>query len=128
MQTTDSDFLFVYGTLQPSLAPPSVSEFVRQFVFVAPGRTPGLLYDLGDYPGAIFDGDSTFEVHGVVYTLPNDDSIWRVLDDYEGTPSLYGRVRRPVKLDDGKELDCWAYAYRRPVDASQLIPGGRYRR
>ena len=120
--------LFVYGTLQPNLAPPSIKAIVDRFEFIARARTPGKLYDLGDYPGAIFEDVSTTDVHGVVYAVSDEGPLWQALDEYEGVPSLYVRVRRPVTLSDDTTIDCWAYAYVRPVALSQLIPGGRYRR
>lgn len=120
--------LFVYGTLQPALAPPSLREVVDRFTLVGRGRTRGLLYDLGRYPGASFDASSDAEVHGAVYAVPDDPTLWQRLDGYEGVPSLYLRVRRQVTLDDDTQLACWMYEYQRPVHSKQLVSDGRYRR
>jgi gamma-glutamylcyclotransferase (GGCT)/AIG2-like uncharacterized protein YtfP len=129
-----TDYLFVYGTLRSSAAPPAL-QFQLQNLLAPLARlgratTAGVLYDLGEYPGAVFGGAA--KIVGEVIQLPSDDSVLAALDEYEGFDphdpqgSLYLRVRREVTLADGRSLDCWAYAYNRDVTGHATIPGGDY--
>ena len=44
----------------------------------------GVLYDLGDYPGARLDASSEQRIIGWVYRLPEDAGVLQELDRYEG--------------------------------------------
>ena len=117
------DHLFAYGTLQPGLAPPAVRGVADRLIFVATGTTPGLLYDLGTYPGAVFDGGGT--IHGTVLLMPMADLL-ADLDVYEGVPDLYRRTTVPVATAGGP-ISCWAYEYVAPIGPAQRrLPAGRY--
>jgi len=125
-----TDYLFVYGTLRSSAAPPALESLLAPLVRLGRATTAGVLYDLGEYPGAIFGGSE--EIVGEVLQLPGDDSVLAALDKYEGFDpndlegSLYLRVRRQVMLADGRPLVCWSYAYNRDVTGRETIPGGDY--
>ncbi len=125
-----TDYLFVYGTLRSSAGPPALRGLLAPLARLGQATTAGVLYDLGEYPGAVFCG--TAEIVGEVLQLPVGDSMLAALDEYEGFDpnnpegSLYLRVRRPVRLSDGRPLDCWAYAYNREVTGRETIPGGDY--
>jgi gamma-glutamylcyclotransferase (GGCT)/AIG2-like uncharacterized protein YtfP len=127
------DCLFAYGTLRPGLTPKSVQPLVRQLQWLGGGSAPGRLYDLGDYPGAVFDPSAETRVVGDVLVLPEDAaSLLKQLDDYEGfsaadiANSLFVRFRIDVKLADGREIDCWAYRYHREVGRAPLVAAGDY--
>ena len=92
---------------------------------IGPGTTPGTLFDLGTYPGAVFGPTGT--VHGTVFELPLDDAVLAAFDAYEGVPDLYVRLIVPVALTVGRELPCWAYQYNGDPAGRQLIPSGLYR-
>ena len=47
------------------------------------GCVTGLLYVLGQFPGALLDRTSSHEVHGTVFLLPEDAEILRRFDSYE---------------------------------------------
>ena len=119
--------LFAYGTLQPGLAPPAVRPRVDRLVLMCTGRAIGTLYDLGEYPAAVFDGGGTNHgvVHGRVYRLPDDPAVLAALDEYEGLPDLYVRVAVPVRTTGG-DLTCWAYQYNRDPAGYPRIPSGTY--
>ena len=51
--------------------------------FVGEGWTPGRLYHLGRYPGAVFGDDCTNRVHGELFLL-RGDTLLVALDAYEG--------------------------------------------
>lgn len=126
------DHLFVYGTLRSSQAPPKLRELLSPLERQGRATTPGVLYDLGPYPGAVFGGDS--EIVGEVLELPDDSRVLAALDEYEGFDSgdrkgsLYLRVRQVVILADGRPLECWAYAYNGDLTAHAVIPSGDYLR
>jgi gamma-glutamylcyclotransferase (GGCT)/AIG2-like uncharacterized protein YtfP len=129
-----SQYLFVYGTLDPEHAPPEIAVTVAKLRPVGKGSVQGVLYDLGDYPGAVFDTQKRDRIPGRVLRLPEDPEVLRELDEYEGympsnpKKSLFVRELRPVKLANGPVLRCWAYAYNRPLRAAPVIPGRVHRR
>ena len=95
-----SDYLFVYGTLQPGLTPAKVADLAAKLQPVGKGYVRGLLYDLGGYPGAMPDPRAKSIIVGTVMELPEDASVLRRLDGYEGfdlrapETSEYIRVRQ----------------------------------
>jgi len=125
-------FLFIYGTLLPDHAPAEIAPAVRKLRRIARGKTPGQLYDLGDYPGAIFTlGPST--ISGEVYQLLGGMNLLRRLDAYEEFDerhpprSLFVRKKRPVRLEDGRRVLAWVYEYHRDPSSGTPIPHGDYR-
>jgi gamma-glutamylcyclotransferase (GGCT)/AIG2-like uncharacterized protein YtfP len=78
-----SEFLFAYGTLQPGLAPEQIADVVRDLVNVGNGSVPGTLYDLGSFPGAVLESNSSRRISGTVYRLPAGAGILHRLDEYE---------------------------------------------
>ncbi len=129
-----SDFLFAYGTLQPDYSPPAIAHVVAKLELIGKGSARGVLYDLGGYPGAVLDSHSKQTIHGVVFRLPEDATIWRELDAYEdfdpASPetSPFIRVLHPVVLATGDTLQCWVYVYNRDPGSARILPEGTYRR
>ncbi len=129
-----SDYLFVYGTLQPGLAPAKVADLAAKLQPVGKGYVRGMLYDLGGYPGAMPDPLANSIIAGTVMELPEDASVLRRLDNYEGfdprapETSEYIRVRQTVELDSGRTLECWFYRYNRPQHRPTLVEGGAWQR
>jgi gamma-glutamylcyclotransferase (GGCT)/AIG2-like uncharacterized protein YtfP len=127
---TLAEYLFVYGTLRSSTAPPELQNLLAPLPRIGRATTAGVLYDLGKYPGAVFGGAA--EIVGEVIELPQDERLLAALDDYEGFDphdregSLYLRAQQQVRLVDGRPLDCWAYAYNRDLTGRASIPGGDY--
>lgn len=125
------EYLFVYGTLLPNQAS-EVRDLVRQMQRVGPATVRGRLYDLGEYPGAIIDNNSTTLVHGEVYRLPSNIGVLTKLDNYEefdpDSPesSLFLRIKCFVRLFDGRILECWIYTYNGDVETAPFIPSGKY--
>ncbi len=127
-----TEYLFAYGTLQPGHAPAEVAPAVGKMLPIGSGCVPGLLYDLGDYPGAILDRMSERKICGTVFELPADANILRQLDDYEGFDpqapdrSLFIRTLHPVVLANGGTLSCWVYVYNRDPESARILEGGGY--
>lgn len=127
-----SEYLFTYGTLQPDRAPVEIASAVRRLRSVGTGRVHGVLYDLGEYPGAVLDDDAG-EIEGTVFKLPESPGILKQLDAYEefdpGAPesSLFVRGLYPIELDSGGTLTCWMYVYNRDPAGSRPIQRGQSR-
>lgn len=115
--TSSPKYLFVYGTLRRNHTPPEMADLMRSLEWIGKGSVPGRIYDLGDYPGAIFDQTSTNEIQGEIYKLPTDGKALEKLDEYEEfrpsrpNSSLFVRVCVPVRVKRGKRLNCWAYRF-----------------
>ena len=120
-------YLFTYGTLQPGRAPAEIAPAVAKLRPVAEGFVRGLLYDLGDYPGAVLDPSSPQCISGTVFQLPADPAILRQLDGYEGFDpdapdvSLFLRVQCSVALTAGGVLNCWIYVYNGKPEPARIV-------
>ena len=77
--------LFVYGTLRSEFPHPLALRLKSQAKLVGKGSAPGVLYDFGWYPGAVFDADARTRVIGDVFALKNAERLLAQLDHYEGT-------------------------------------------
>lgn len=128
-----TQYLFTYGTLLPERAPDEIAGAVAKLRRVGAGRVRGVLYGLGEYPGAVLDEHCGSEVEGTVFELPEEPSILRRLDEYEefdpNAPegSLFRRISRAVTLDTGETLSCWIYVYNRDPAGMRMLPGGSSR-
>lgn len=114
--------IFVYGTLLSNATRPA-SSFVDAKI-LGKGTIPGLIYDLGWYPGyksaSVSDGECL--VHGEVIEV-NDIDLER-LDAYEGVPFLYRRKATTAILDDGQAMPVDVYEYNDVVHHNDVIPHG----
>ena len=125
-----SNYLFVYGTLLDES-----NEFAiylkQNCSYYSKGKFRGRLYDLGEYPGAIFDENHPDYVYGSIFGLKNSAEALRYLDEYEGfgedqeQPNLFIREMLEVETDGGR-IDCWIYLYNLPVDDLAIIKSGDY--
>jgi gamma-glutamylcyclotransferase (GGCT)/AIG2-like uncharacterized protein YtfP len=125
-----SNYLFVYGTLLDES-----NEFAiylkQNCKFYDKGKLKGILYDLGEYPGAIADENYPDYVYGSIFKLNNTSEALKYLDDYEGfgedqeLPNLFIRAMVSVETGSG-QMDCWVYLYNLPVAGFRLIESGDY--
>ena len=123
-------YLFVYGTLLNKQ-----NEFGAYLnancTFYADGKFKGRLYDMGEYPGAIFDSKSDGYVLGKIVRLNNTKQVLKQLDYYEGfgpeetQPNLFVRELIPVNTVGGT-VECWVYLYNLPIDGFRKITSGIY--
>jgi gamma-glutamylcyclotransferase (GGCT)/AIG2-like uncharacterized protein YtfP len=121
----EAELLFVYGTLRPALAAGGHARLVHDLEVVGLATVPGVLLDLGDYPGLIA-GDGI--VHGEVLRI-TDPTRLAALDDYEecsGPKPLFHRTRMVARLGDGTTVDAWGYRAARPPLAAKVIASGDY--
>lgn len=128
--------LFVYGTLRSEFPHPLAHRLKTQAKLVGLGSAPGVLYDFGWYPGAMFKADARTRVIGEVYVLKNTERLLAQLDHYEGTAepgNPFQRVPIKVRLDRGGTVDAWTYAMiepperRRPIETGDFIRHHRRR-
>src|SRR5690606_13566713 len=80
-----TNYIFVYGLLK-SMYENDAARFIRSNCdFVSAGSFPGMLFDLGTYPGAVFLADSTSRVYGEVFEIiQNQEELVKYLDVFEG--------------------------------------------
>jgi gamma-glutamylcyclotransferase (GGCT)/AIG2-like uncharacterized protein YtfP len=125
-------YLFSYGTLLPDHAPDEIAATVRRLRPVGRGFVRGLVYNLGEYPGAVLSKKGP-PIPGQVFELPDDPDILNRLDEYEEfdpadpQASLFVRTKWPVTFQDGrKKVVCWVYAYNRQPGAAPIVVGGDF--
>jgi gamma-glutamylcyclotransferase (GGCT)/AIG2-like uncharacterized protein YtfP len=120
----EPDLLFAYGTLRPSLAG-GARQLVASLASAGAATMPGLLYDLGGYPGLVAGAGL---VYGELLRLSSPDEL-AALDAYEecgGPNPLYHRAVAIVRRENGEQTTAWAYFYARSVAGKPRIPGGDY--
>ncbi|MEY2500876.1 MAG: hypothetical protein QOI07_1210 [Verrucomicrobiota bacterium] len=126
-----SDYLFAYGTLAEK-PPAEIAALVRQLKPMGEGYVSGLLYDAGEYPGAVLGGPSRARVFGKIFQLSSDRSVLKQLDNYEGFnprhpgTSLFVRKRAFVSRAKQPPLEAWIYEYNKDVRSLPLIKSGHY--
>lgn len=126
------DYLLVYGTLRSSFTNEAAQFLHRHSRYVSEVTFPGLLFDMGSYPGAVYQPDSASRVAGTVYDIgENKSAILAYLDDYEGIGSNYAlpheyiRTVTPARFDNGR-IDCWVYLLNLPTAQRRIIPSGDF--
>jgi gamma-glutamylcyclotransferase (GGCT)/AIG2-like uncharacterized protein YtfP len=123
-------YLLVYGTLlQPGNT--FAAYLKKHCSFYGEGRFKGLLYDMGQYPGAIFLPAGDNFVYGHIFLMDNAGAVLKVLDDYEGfgteQPQPNEFIRDIIEIETGAELvKCWVYLYNLPVENFPQIKMGKY--
>lgn len=125
-----NNLLFVYGTLLDN-----DNEFAiflkNNSRFYSPGKLKGKLFNISEYPGAVFYGDDENYIYGSILELINTEKVLPVIDDYEGygddqiQPNEFVRALASLETQDGIVI-CWLYLYNLPVAGLPIIESGRY--
>ena len=132
--------LFTYGTLMLTTGIAAVDAATRDAgAVLGRGHIAGLLFDLGEYPGAVpLPGPQSPEedapkVWGRLIRLRDPAAFFRVIDAYEGfdparrAASEFVRAEASVFLEPGgQRLFCQVYYYNFPIQGRPAIPGGDY--
>jgi len=113
--------LFVYGTLRRGSDNRFARLLARQARFLGPARTPGRLYHLGRYPGAVPSDTPGEIIRGEVFRLKFPARTLPLLDAYEG-PSFERTIAR-THLTSGIQLDAWIYFYRETPSGPPIASG-----
>jgi gamma-glutamylcyclotransferase (GGCT)/AIG2-like uncharacterized protein YtfP len=110
-----------------------MSKVLEQYADrVGRGRLPGILYDVGLYPGAVRKSGTRAFVWGDVYNLRDPERALRVLDRYEGwneknpAAAEFRRSRVTIDLGQGRKVPAWVYLYNRPTTGLPRIRSGDY--
>ncbi|MBI4265005.1 MAG: gamma-glutamylcyclotransferase [Acidobacteria bacterium] len=125
-----SELVFFYGTLMTPFNRTGRLRVDEHLVFTGRGTIGGALFDLGIYPAAVPASDG--RVWGEVYEMSHPAIVLQALDELEGyradepESSLYTRVLTPVTLEDGRNVDAWAYFYNAPLGRAERIESGDY--
>ncbi|KAA5822285.1 gamma-glutamylcyclotransferase [Algibacter amylolyticus] len=129
----NSDYLFVYGTLLKDTTNNEMSKFLDTHAeFLGRGYFKGRLYKVAWYPGAVNSDNESDKVYGALFKLNNFDSVFKVLDAYEGISendpdsSLFKRELVTAFLDDGRTLKTWVYLYNQLLDGLPCIESGDF--
>ena len=122
-------YLFVYGTLMKGI-PSRMARFLEQHgSFLGEGSTRGWLYDLGNYPGLVFDAQAENEVVGHLFSLDHPAAVFAILDTFEGIQpnhsGEYARVEIPVFFQN-QILYCWVYQYNQNPEGLPVIAQKSY--
>ena len=132
------DLIFVYGTLLQGIQSNVAQYFHANATFVSEGLMSGKLYDLGMYPGAVYQKGLKEKVYGHIFQLKNPTTVLQVLDQYEGCPpertqpTEYLRKQVPIFLKKEvpnlslEKKNCWVYAYNLSVEKKKNIESGNY--
>lgn len=127
------EFLFVYGTLRQAHQNPMARVLEHEARYVGQGHIRGVLYDLGEYPGAVCIEEGNQRVYGDLYGIPDRSNLLAIMDDYEGIAqphSSYNEYRRVttnvVIMPDKKILKAWVYEYIGNSANLPKIEGGDY--
>lgn len=120
--------VFVYGTLRQGFTNRGRDILDHHAEPIGPGETAGRLYDLGDFPALVEDGE-TAPVRGEVYELTADpERALERLDRYEGAhganPLPYERRARTVHLDEGRDVQAWVYVWTDDTGSAPQVPSG----
>src|ERR1700709_927884 len=125
-----NNLLFVYGALLDN-----DNEFAvflkNNSKFYSEGKLKGKLYDIGEYPGAVFYSDDESYIYGSILELTNIEKVLPVIDEYEGygddqiQPNEFIRALANIETDAGS-VSCWLYLYNLPVAGLPVIESGRY--
>lgn len=123
------DHLFVYGTLRAESEHPMARRLLSGAKLIGKGSASGILYDLGNYPGATFASTDKSGVIGDVFVLPEDAALLAELDAYEGTAKEdedYRRVTIEVRIESGRRIPCWTYQLSNVPPRARVIPSGDF--
>ena len=130
--TKDPCYLMVYGTLRPFFTNPQ-AQFLREHGhYIGEATFPGLLFDLGDYPGATYQPDGMAFVRGAVYDLSDRQRVLLpYLDNYEGIGDEFDQpaeyVRRLIPVCCLNEvISCWVYLYNHSTAGRPVIASGDF--
>jgi gamma-glutamylcyclotransferase (GGCT)/AIG2-like uncharacterized protein YtfP len=125
--STQTNYLFVYGTLRKGFGLHLSDEIKDDLVYVGGATINGELYDIGEYPAALPSPEKDSKISGEIYLLLHPRKVFKILDEYEGydreniEKSEYYRKKESLELDNGKRIDAWVYWYNFPVKGKKRI-------
>jgi gamma-glutamylcyclotransferase (GGCT)/AIG2-like uncharacterized protein YtfP len=126
---TESDYLFVYGTLRPACDHAMAGFLAKRARLLGSARVRGRLYQLDWYPGLLGPVAADDWVQGDLYELTDPEPTLADLDRYEiDASALFERSLVPAVRDTQEQVSAWVYFYRGEVREAQRIASGDYLR
>lgn len=129
--STNNQFIFVYGTLMQGFSNSFAKKLRQNAIWRGKASFTGQLFDLGNYPGAIYQPQAATHVYGEVWESNDFEKTINALDRYEGihlrNPE-YVRQEVPVTLETGEIISVWGYIFCQPTHPFVLISHGDYRK
>lgn len=110
--------LFVYGTLMRGRSGFRGWREQARARYLGRATARGRLFDLGAYPGALFDPAAESLIPGELYALARPSAL-EILDQYEGRYFIRRLIR--VHPEGGRPQTAWAYHLNRPAPLHRLI-------
>ncbi|EFI34600.1 AIG2 family protein [Desulfonatronospira thiodismutans ASO3-1] len=113
------EYVFVYGTLRKGCSNHHLLKDARD---IGPARTSEdyALY-VHDYPYTV-KSEAVGPIRGEVYLV--DGRGLDRLDRLENHPHWYVREKKPVQLDEGREVQAWIYFF--PEPRGHLVKSGDF--
>ncbi|WP_370476592.1 gamma-glutamylcyclotransferase family protein [Tamlana flava] len=128
----EPEYLFVYGTLLKDSNHEMAKFLEAHSECVGNGYFYGKLYRVSWYPGAVLSDDPSQKVFGKVFKIKDADSVFKVLDDYEGVgesqpkPNLYKKELVTAFLEEGTTIKTWVYLYNLSNSGLVQITSGKF--
>lgn len=129
---TNSQYLFVYGTLRPNIGHPMATYLAKHALWRGQAKAPGRLYDFGAYPGMIEARETNDWVIGDLYEMADPEKLLAELDKYEGCipeepqPYVFRRSVTSAITAEGNSLCAWIYYFVGDIDETQRVRSGDY--
>ena len=117
-------YIFVYGKLMlnhPGYQNLGIAPLLK---FISKASCNGRLYDIGNYPGLILEGDTI--VQGELFEIL-DKRVFQIMDEFEEyfeqdiENSDY--IRKQITLVEPQET-AWVYEYRRSLEGKSHLEHG----
>lgn len=108
-------YLFVYGTLRKSSYHEAHKLLELDCIYQSDGYFYGDLFNLGEYPIAIQNDNTSNKVLGELYRIINAKPLFERLDDYEEcsvnypNPHDYKRLKIRVYDTHHQSFSAWCY-------------------
>jgi len=130
MNTIQSDYLFVYGSLRRA-ASPMHDMLAQASQYIGEGVLQGRLYEISWYPGVVESSHPEDKVIGELYQIIDKD-IWQRLDEYEACsdnfpqPHEYIRKQCWIQQANADSVKAWVYVFNHALDGHRRIHSGDY--
>lgn len=124
-----NNLLFVYGSLMSTFNNPFSMVLQQNATLIEKGFLKAKLYNVGSYPAAVLEFDSSQKVIGEIWEIIDFEKTITYLDDYEGLFEPQPEYRRElvqISTTKNKTLECWVYLYNLNTNNLKLIPNGNY--
>ena len=126
-----NNYLFVYGTLLDKENKHS-NHLSKNCTFYSKGKFKGKLYDIGEYPGAVYQPNEELFVCGDLFIMNDPDETFKILDEYEDfgenevQPNLF--VKELIEAETTITIiKCQAFLFNLSTDGLNQIISGHYK-